>query len=78
MAADETVKFSIVGTSYEIDLNAKHAGELRACLAKFILGGRQVGRGGLTGTLWARTATALSHRAQNRSPLGLLRTLACR
>ena len=76
-AADETVRFSISGTNYEIDLNAKHAEELRACLAKFILGGRRVGRGGVTRTLWARTATATarSHRAQNQSPFGLLGTL---
>jgi Lsr2 len=47
-AADETLKFGLDGTNYEIDVNAKHAEKLRASLAKYILSARRVGRGGAT------------------------------
>jgi hypothetical protein len=42
-AADETVRFSVDGKDYEIDLNAGHAEELRRTLAEFIKAGRKVG-----------------------------------
>jgi hypothetical protein len=42
--ADETLRFGLDGTSYEIDLSAKHAEKLRAALAKFVLSSRRVGR----------------------------------
>ena len=35
-AADETVSFSLDGTSYEIDLSAKNAGKLRDALAPYV------------------------------------------
>lgn len=41
--ATETVTFAVEGLAYEIDLNAEHAGELRAALAPFIAAGRRVG-----------------------------------
>ena len=40
--ADETMKFGLDGTSYEIDLSAQHAEKLRASLAKFILASRRI------------------------------------
>ncbi|PJI93954.1 histone-like nucleoid-structuring protein Lsr2 [Luteimicrobium subarcticum] len=42
-AADETVTFALDGVSYEIDLNAKHASELREAFATWIGHGRKVG-----------------------------------
>lgn len=41
--ADETVTFGLDGVTYEIDLNADHASELRESLAPFIGHGRKVG-----------------------------------
>ena len=40
--ADETMKFGLDGTNYEIDLSAQHAEKLRASLAKFILASRRI------------------------------------
>lgn len=42
-SADETIRFSIDGASYEIDLNAEHAEELRETLGPWIGHARQVG-----------------------------------
>ncbi|GIH14442.1 histone-like nucleoid-structuring protein Lsr2 [Rugosimonospora africana] len=66
--ADETLKFGLDGTNYEIDVNAKHAEQLRASLAKFVLGARRLGRGGITTTRRPRAAaTNQSDRAQNQA-----------
>ncbi len=43
--ADETLSFALDGVSYEIDLSAKHAEQLRADLDKFLHAARRVGRG---------------------------------
>jgi hypothetical protein len=40
--AAETVRFSLDGISYEIDLSAKHAKRLRADLDMFVQAGRRV------------------------------------
>jgi nucleoid-associated protein Lsr2 len=40
--ADGTVRFGLDGAEYEIDLNAKHAQELRAVLARYMAAGRHV------------------------------------
>jgi hypothetical protein len=67
--ADETLKFGVDGISYEIDVNAKHAEELRASLAKFILSARRVGRAGAAFSRARATtaAPARSDRAQNQA-----------
>lgn len=39
--ADETVRFSLDGTNYEIDLSTANAGKLREALAEFISAGRK-------------------------------------
>lgn len=45
--ADETVSFSLDGVSYEIDLSARHAAELRDAMAQYVGPARRVGgRGG--------------------------------
>lgn len=42
--AAETVRFGLDGTSYEIDLSAAHAEQMRRTLADFVAAGRRVGR----------------------------------
>lgn len=42
--ADDTVRFTLDGTAYEIDLTAAHVEELRAALAPFIAAARKAGR----------------------------------
>ncbi len=41
--ADGTVRFSLDGTDYEIDLNGEHAQELRDALTRYVAAGRRVG-----------------------------------
>jgi nucleoid-associated protein Lsr2 len=43
--ADETVSFSLDGTSYEIDLSEKNAEELRNAFSRYVQAARKVGRG---------------------------------
>src|SRR2546423_15497412 len=43
--ADETVRFGVDGSDYEIDLSTKNAAELRRKLAPFIDHARKAGRG---------------------------------
>lgn len=43
--ATETVSFGLDGTSYEIDLNEKHAAKLRDALAPYVGHARKVGGG---------------------------------
>ena len=42
--ADETVQFGVDGTTYELDLNARHAADLRHRLAPFVEHARWVRR----------------------------------
>ena len=44
-AAEGTVRFGLEGAEYEIDLNAKHAQQLRDALAAYIKAGRRVSGG---------------------------------
>src|SRR3954462_12732561 len=46
LTADETVSFSLDGTSYEIDLADKTAKEMRDALARYVSAARKGGRGG--------------------------------
>ena len=46
LSADETVSFSLDGTSYEIDLAEKNAKELRDVFSRYVSAARKVGRGG--------------------------------
>jgi hypothetical protein len=67
-AADETLKFGLDGVNYEIDVCARHADKLRKDLAKFILNGRRLGRGGITPARRRHTSgtPARSSRVQNQ------------
>jgi Lsr2 len=42
-AAEGTVRFGLDGAEYEIDLNARHARELRDALARYVGAARRVG-----------------------------------
>jgi nucleoid-associated protein Lsr2 len=42
-AAEETVRFGLDGTEYEIDLNAEHARALRDALARYMNAARRAG-----------------------------------
>jgi hypothetical protein len=44
-AAEGTVRFGLDGADYEIDLNAKHAQELREALARYVNAARRAGGG---------------------------------
>ena len=44
--ADETVKFGLDGTQYEIDLSSAHADELRNALATYVSAARRESRRG--------------------------------
>jgi len=58
--ADETMRFAIGGTAYEIDLNKKNARAFRKQLAPFVEHARKAGR--------ARPAHVVNPAAQRRHP----------
>ncbi len=43
--ADETISFALDGTTYEIDLSEKNAGEMREAFARYVQAARKVTRG---------------------------------
>lgn len=45
LSADETVSFSLDGTSYEIDLADRNAEEMREVFSRYVSAARKVGRG---------------------------------
>jgi nucleoid-associated protein Lsr2 len=63
--ADETVRFGVGTTEYEIDLNHKNAAKLRARLAPFVGHARRVGRGQPRRA--ARTGASRQHSADVRA-----------
>jgi hypothetical protein len=68
--ADESITFSIDGTTYEIDLTSKNAAKLRGALAPFVAAGTKVGRGAVTPTRGRPErgrSTTRSDRAQNQA-----------
>ena len=56
-SADETLKFSFEGASYEIDLSTVHAAELRAAVAPWLKSARKVS-GRTTGRAVANSDTS--------------------
>jgi nucleoid-associated protein Lsr2 len=67
--ADETLKFGVDGTLYEIDLNSKHADKLRSSVAQYITKARKLGRGGIVAAGRGRGAgtAARTDREQNQA-----------
>jgi hypothetical protein len=68
--ADETVKFALDSTEYEIDLSSQHALELRKSLDQFLGAGRRVGRmsgGSRRGSTQSSGRSAAEHRERNQA-----------
>jgi hypothetical protein len=63
-SADETVRFGLDGTQYEIDLSKDNAKNLRAALKPYVDAGRKVG--GRTGRPRAAGAARSNEAAQIR------------
>ena len=57
-AAEGTVRFGLDGTEYEIDLNAKHARELRDALARYVGAARRAGGAARRSARGARRGSA--------------------
>ena len=56
--AEGTVRFGLDGTEYEIDLNARHAKELRDALARYVGAARRAGGAARRSARGARRGTA--------------------
>jgi hypothetical protein len=65
-AADKTVRFTLDGTSYEIDLSDSNAEELRSLLDPYIRAGRRLGRAGSRSIPRGRT-NAGADKQRNRA-----------
>ena len=65
--AEGTVCFGLDGTEYEIDLNAKHAQQLRDALARYVAAGRRV-----------RASTSQSSRSGRKAQPNALNTTEVR
>ncbi|MGW0431924.1 histone-like nucleoid-structuring protein Lsr2 [Micromonospora sp. NPDC003197] len=67
--ADETVKFSLDGVQYEIDLSDKNAEKLRELFAPYVGAGSKVGRGGVVigGRAARGRGGATADREQNKA-----------
>jgi hypothetical protein len=67
--ADETVKFGLDGTQYEIDLSKANAAKLRDAFAAYVSGARKVSRSGVVvgGRSAARGSSAATDREQNKA-----------
>jgi Lsr2 len=67
--AQETIRFGLDGVSYEIDLSAKNAKQLRSALAQYMDAGSKAGRGSVVTSARGRRAAgpASVDRAQNQA-----------
>jgi hypothetical protein len=65
--ADETVKFGVDGTGYEIDLNLRNAQDLRVLLARYIEKGRKITSPASRPSRSPRTATDEASNKKMRS-----------
>ena len=66
--AEETVRFGLDGTFYEIDLSSKHADKLRSALEQYVNHARRTGRGSAaTGGRTRGQAPARPAREQNQA-----------
>lgn len=67
--ADETVKFSLDGVQYEIDLSKKNAEKMRAAFDQYVTAGSRIGRGGVVvgGRAARGRGGATADREQNKA-----------
>jgi hypothetical protein len=75
LPADETVSFSLDGTSYEIDLAEKNAAELRDAFSRYVSAARKVGRGS-RGASGAGRSRATGGGRMDRDQAGAIRDWA--
>jgi Lsr2 len=75
--ADETVTFALDGTTYEIDLSEKNAGELRDVFGKYVQAARKVsGRGGNRASGAGRSRATGGGGRMDREQAGAIRDWA--
>ncbi|NMR20339.1 Lsr2 family protein [Cellulomonas fimi] len=74
VAADETVTFSLDGVSYEIDLTAAHASELRDSFGRWVGHARKVS--GRSGARQARGSGGSARRSSGSSDATAIREWA--
>ena len=72
--ASETVSFSLDGTSYEIDLAQKNAGQLRDSFAKYVAAARKAGRSG--GSSGRSSSRSRGSTAMDRDQAAAIRSWA--
>jgi hypothetical protein len=65
--AEDTVRFALNGTEYEIDLSAKHSEELRSALDKYVSHARKVGGAARRGTTRADRKTSAADTVAARA-----------
>ena len=67
--AEESIKFSLDGINYQIDLNKKNAAKLRSSLAPYVNAGQKLGRAAAHGvrTRGRGSAPAKTDREQNQA-----------
>ena len=75
LSADETVTFGLDGTTYEIDLSEKNAGELREAFSRYVQAARKVNRGGRASGAGRSRATGGGGR-MDREQAGAIRDWA--
>ncbi len=76
LPADETVSFSLDGTSYEIDLAEKNAKELREVFSRYVSAARKVGRGGRSSGGGSGARTRSGGGRMDREQAGAIREWA--
>ncbi|MGY1914764.1 Lsr2 family protein [Blastococcus sp. HT6-30] len=76
LPADETVSFSLDGTSYEIDLAEKNAQEMRDVFARYVSAARKVGRGAGRASGGGRTRATGGGGRMDREQAGAIRDWA--
>lgn len=76
LPADETVSFSLDGTSYEIDLADKNAKELRDTFARYVSAARKVGRGSRGASGGGRSRATGGGGRMDREQAGAIRDWA--
>jgi hypothetical protein len=65
--ADETVAFTLDGTSYEIDLSSKNSKALRDAFAPYVGHARRVAKGRRSGSAGSGRTAATTDRAQTQA-----------
>jgi len=76
ITADETVTFALDGTTYEIDLSERNAGELRDVLGKYVAAARKVSSRGTRASGAGRSRATGGGGRMDREQAGAIREWA--